>query len=64
MDFKFDWIQMQLDSCIQMKRNGMQIGGNGIENLLVTIALNFWKKKKKNINSKRHISIPLYLRIG
>jgi hypothetical protein len=56
---------MQLDSYIQMKRNGMQIGGNGIENLLVTIALNFWgKKRKRNRNSKRHISIPLYLRIG
>jgi hypothetical protein len=31
-----------------MKRNGLQIGGNGIENLLVTIALNFFLKKLKN----------------
>jgi hypothetical protein len=47
-----------------MKRNGMQIGGNGIENLLVTIALNFWNFFFKTINSKRHISIPLYLRMA
>jgi hypothetical protein len=31
-----------------MKRNGMKIGGNGIENLLVTIALNFFGFKKKH----------------
>jgi hypothetical protein len=30
-----------------MKRNGMKIGGNGIENLLVTIALNFLGEKKR-----------------
>jgi uncharacterized membrane protein len=41
---------MRLDSYIQIKRNGMQIGGNGIENLLVTVAFNFWEKK--NIKKK------------
>jgi hypothetical protein len=31
---------------MKMKRNGMKIGGNSIENLLVTIASNFFGEKK------------------
>jgi hypothetical protein len=42
----------------------MQIGGEGIENLLITM-LRCWKKKlKKDTNPQRHISMPLYLQMG
>jgi hypothetical protein len=51
---------MQLDSYIQMKRNGMQIGGNGIENLLVTIALILFYFKKKHKFKKTHFHSSLF----
>jgi hypothetical protein len=42
----------------------VQIGGEGIENLLI-IMLQCWKKKlKKDTNPKRHISMPLYSGMG
>jgi hypothetical protein len=40
----------------------MKIDIQGIENMLVTSTINDYgvqRKKKKNTNSKRHVSIPL-----
>jgi hypothetical protein len=45
----------------QMNTNEMQIGGKGIENLLLNIVLDFFLK---HTNSKRHPSTPRYLRMG
>jgi hypothetical protein len=52
------WIQIQLNLIqIQLKRNGVQIGIESTENLLIIMVL---KKENflKNTNSKRHVFIP------
>jgi hypothetical protein len=45
-----------------MKRNGMQIGGEDIENLLVNTVLE--KNHPNNTNLKKYILMPLYLGMG
>jgi hypothetical protein len=41
----------------------MQIGGEGIENLLINMVLEK-KNLEKKANPKRHLYVPLYFRIG
>jgi len=51
---RFNLIQIQ----IQSKRNGIQIGGEGIENLFMNMV--FEKKKKlKKINPKKHFYLGM-----
>jgi hypothetical protein len=45
-----------------LKRNEIQIGGEGIENLLVNVMLEL--KKKEDIDLKKHLSMFLYLGMG
>ncbi len=59
MQFELNWIAFQyvvywnLNTWIWLKKNGMQIGGESIENLLRTLVLK--TKLKENIDSKIHI---------
>jgi hypothetical protein len=43
------------------KKNEIQINGKGIENLLVNMVLDFFKKKHR---FEKHLSIILYVRMG
>ncbi len=61
MDWNLNWIPIQQFK-IQLKRNEMQIGGEGIENLLVNAMLE--KKLWKDIDLKKHLSMSLYLGMG
>jgi hypothetical protein len=48
-----------------LKKNKKQIGEKFIENLLVNVVFKEIKKKKeKDTNPKRYISMPLYLGMG
>ncbi len=55
-----DWIPIQQldEDSIELKKNGMQIGGVSMKNLVVNMVLDvFWK----DTNLKKHNSMPLYL---
>ncbi len=52
---KFKWIEFKSIE----KKNGMQIGGENIKNLLVTVVLTIFKKNL-NTDSKRHLSSGIW----
>jgi len=54
LELKFNSIQIQLK-----RKLWMQIGGEGFENLFVNMMLK--NKLKKDPNSRKHLSMPLYL---
>jgi hypothetical protein len=48
MEFKFQWLQIQLNlTQIQFLRNGIQIGAKDIENLLMIMVLKKGKALKR-----------------
>ncbi len=61
---ELNWILIQFNNWIKihLRRNGMQIGGKGIENFLVHMLLG--KKTQKETNLKRHLSMLLFLKIA
>jgi hypothetical protein len=62
---KFNSNLVEFNSTIRLRFNWRewdQIGGEGSENLLVNMVLEVFKKK--NIDPKRHNSIPFYFGMG
>jgi hypothetical protein len=61
LESKLTWIQFKNWIKIQLKKNEMQIIGEVIENLFLNMVSK--NNNNKEIDLKRHISMPLYLGI-
>ncbi len=61
VQFKFSWVSIELNRIqFQLKKNGMQIGAKGIENILITSICDYAVEKKvglKKHRSAKYLSI-------